>query len=144
MSGLLTAKEKQYLRTQQIGRLATSGKTGVPHVVPTGFQLDPDTESIKIGGHAYRGQDRLYIRHLKVNPHAAFVVDDLVTEPTWAPRGVTLKGSVRIHETGGESLGPGFGARWIELVPNWVASWGIDADPFATPTPPRKRSDGDR
>jgi pyridoxamine 5'-phosphate oxidase family protein len=140
MSGLLTEKERQYLQTQQLGRLATSGKTGVPHVVPTGFQLDPDTECIKIGGHAYRGQDRLYIRHLNFNPHAAFVVDDLVTEPTWTPRGVTLKGAVRIHETGGESLGPGFGPRWIELVPNWVSSWGIDADPFAAPTAPRKRS----
>lgn len=139
--GFLTEKEKEYLQTQQLGRLATSGKTGVPHVVPTGFHLDPDTDSIKFGGHAYRGQDRLYIRHLMINPHAAFVVDDLVTEPTWTPRGVTLKGSVRIHETGGESLGPGFGPRWVELDPNWVASWGIDADPFAPPTPPRKRSD---
>ena len=39
---LLTEKEKQYLQTQQVGRLATSGKTGVPHVVPTGFHLDPE------------------------------------------------------------------------------------------------------
>ena len=35
---------------------------------------------------------------------------------------MTVKGPVRIHETGGESLGPGFGPRWMELGPNWVAS----------------------
>jgi len=142
--GLFTEKEIEYLQQQPLGRLATSGKTGVPHVVPTGFHLDPETGSIKIGGHSYRGQDRLYIRHLRVNPNAAFVVDDLVTDPTWTPRGVTIKGPVRIHESGGEELGPGFGPRWIELAPHWVSSWGIDADAFAAPTPPRKLADTDR
>jgi deazaflavin-dependent oxidoreductase (nitroreductase family) len=75
-----------------------------------------------------------------VNPNAACVVDDLVTDPTWTPCGVTVtvKGPVQIHESGGEELGPGFGPRWIELAPHWVSSWGIDADPFAAPTPPRR------
>src|SRR4029450_11484893 len=82
--------------------------------------------------------------HIKVNPNAAFVVDDLVTDPSWTPRGVTIKGTVRIHESRGEALGPGFGPRWIELIPHWVSSWGIDADPFAAPTAPRKLADADR
>ena len=106
--------------------------------------MDPETEHIKIGGHAWGGQNRLYIRHIQVNPNAAFVVDDLVTEPTWTPRGITIKGPARIHESGGEALGPGFGPRWIELTPQWVASWGIDTDPFAAPTAPRKLDDADR
>jgi pyridoxamine 5'-phosphate oxidase family protein len=58
-----------------------------------------------------------------VNPNAACVVDDLVTDPTWTPCGVTVKGPVQIHESGGEELGPGFGPRWIELAPHWVSSW---------------------
>lgn len=136
--GLFTAMEKAYLAEQHLGRLATSGKTGMPHVIPVGFHLDTDTETIKIGGHSYRGMDRLYIRHLQGNPQAAFLVDDLVTEPTWAPRGVSIKGPVTIHEAGGEGLGPGFGPRWIEITPHWVNSWGIDADPFAEPAGPRK------
>jgi pyridoxamine 5'-phosphate oxidase family protein len=139
--GLFTQKEKDYLQQQQLGRLATSGKTGMPHVVPTGFHFDPEREVIKIGGHSYRGQKRLYLRHLQVNPNAAFVVDDVVTEPAWTPRGVSVKGPVQTHETGGEVLGPGFGPRWIELTPQWVNSWGIDADPFAAPTGPRTRTD---
>lgn len=129
--GLFSEKEKAFLQQQRLGRLATCGKTGMPHVVPTGFHFDPETESIKIGGHTAGGQNRLYIRHLQANPNAAFVVDDLVIEPTWTPRGVTMKGPVRIHESGGEVLGPGFGPRWIELTPRWVTSWGIDAEPFA-------------
>jgi pyridoxamine 5'-phosphate oxidase family protein len=56
---LFTEKVKEYLR-QPLGRLATSGKSGMPHVVPTGFHLDPETESIKIGGHAYRGTPATY------------------------------------------------------------------------------------
>jgi pyridoxamine 5'-phosphate oxidase family protein len=112
--------------------------------MPTGFHVDPESGNIKIGGHSYRGQKRLYIRHLQVNPNAAFVVDDLVTEPTWTPRGVTIKGPVRIHESGGEALGQGFGPRWIELTPHWVSSSGIDADAFAAPTPPRKLADADQ
>ncbi|WP_405181702.1 pyridoxamine 5'-phosphate oxidase family protein [Nocardia sp. NBC_01377] len=139
---LFTDGEKEYLFRQRLGRLATSGRTGVPHVVPTGYHLDPERQVLKIGGHSFEGKERLYIRHLRINPNAAFVVDDLVTEPTWTPRGVTVKGKVRIHESGGEVLGPGFGARWIELVPNWVNSWGIDGDPY-TPMAPRKRVDSD-
>ncbi|MFJ9368627.1 pyridoxamine 5'-phosphate oxidase family protein [Nocardia sp. NPDC101769] len=137
--GFFTENEKQFLLQQPLGRLATTGKSGLPHVIPTGFRLDPEHEVIKIGGHSFQGRERLYIRHLRVNPQAAFVVDDLVTEPTWTPRGVTVKGDVRIHESGGEVLGPGFGPRWIELIPNWVNSWGIDADPYASAAP-RKRT----
>ncbi|MBU9762540.1 PPOX class F420-dependent oxidoreductase [Mycobacterium sp. TNTM28] len=139
--GLFTQKEKDYLASQRVGRLATVGKTAQPHVIPVGFHLDTDSESIKIGGHSYRGQARLYIRHLQSNPQAAFVVDDVVTEPQWAPRGVLIKGPVRIHDTGGEALGPGFGPRWIEITPQWVNSWGINADPFAEPSAPRKATD---
>ncbi|MEV0669097.1 hypothetical protein [Mycobacterium sp. NPDC050441] len=65
----------------------------------------------------------------------------LVTEPTWTPRGVSIKGPVTIHETGGESLGPGFGPRWIEITPHWVSSWGVNEAPFAEPVPPRKVSE---
>lgn len=136
---LFSTNEVDYLLDHHLGRLATSGKTGMPHVIPTGFHFDTDRETIKIGGHAFGGeQNRLYLRHLQVNPNAAFVVDDVLTEPTRLPRGITIKGPVQIHETGGEVLGPGFGPKWIELTPHLVSSWGIDADPFAPAAPPRR------
>jgi hypothetical protein len=39
-----------YLRSQQLRRLATAGHDGVSHVVPVAFRYNPDTDSIDIGG----------------------------------------------------------------------------------------------
>lgn len=133
---LFTEKEIAYLQGHLLGRLATTGKTGMPHVIPTGYFLDTDSGTIKIGQHVLedRGQERLYLRHLAGNPKAAFVVDDLVTEPTWTPSGITIKGTVVRHTEGGEALSPGFGPHWIEIVPNWVSSWGVNAHHFEPAT----------
>lgn len=46
-----TEKEVDYLRTQRLGRIATVGSDGKPHVVPVGFRLAGDAETIEIGGH---------------------------------------------------------------------------------------------
>jgi pyridoxamine 5'-phosphate oxidase family protein len=66
----------------------------------------------------------------------AFVVDDLVTEPSWAPLGVTVRGRARVHAEGGERLAPGFGPVWVEIVLEWVSAWGIDT---STHGPPNSR-----
>lgn len=80
-----------------------------------------------------RGQERLYIRHLRVNPQAALVVDDVPDEQTWQPRGILIKGTTVLHTEGGEALGPGFGPNWVEVVPNFVTSWGTEP-PAVQPT----------
>jgi pyridoxamine 5'-phosphate oxidase family protein len=136
---MFTDKEIAYLQAHLLGRLATTGKTGMPHVIPTGYRLDTDSGTIKIGQHVVegRGQQRLYLRQLAVNPQAAFVVDDLTTEPTWTPSGITIKGTVTMHAQGGEALNPGFGPNWIEIIPTWISSWGINAHHFE-PAAPRK------
>ena len=36
-----TEKEIEYLRGQPLGRLATVGRDGSPHVVPVGFRPEP-------------------------------------------------------------------------------------------------------
>jgi pyridoxamine 5'-phosphate oxidase family protein len=134
---LINADEIEFLATHRIGHLATVGKSGKPHVVPAGYHFDAERGVIKIGAHVLpeRGQERLYVRHLKNNPLVAFVVDDLTTEPAWRPRGVTVKGTVKLHSEGGEVLGPGFGPNWVEIVPDWLSSWGINADPLHTAVP---------
>ncbi|MDF9811789.1 hypothetical protein [Streptomyces sp. SPB162] len=73
-----------------------------------------------------KGQERLCLRHLGVNPQAALVVDDVPDVQTWQPRGILIKGTTVLHTEGGEVLEPGFGPNWIEVVPNFVRSWGID------------------
>ncbi|MEV6639446.1 pyridoxamine 5'-phosphate oxidase family protein [Amycolatopsis sp. NPDC051371] len=134
---LFSNDEATFLQEHQLGRLATAGRNGAPHVVPTGYQFDPDRGVLKIGAHSLeiRGQRRLYVRHIEAGPRVAFVVDDVVTEPVWRPRGLTVKGNARLRTEGGEVLGPGFGPNWIEIVPDWVSAWGIDTDSFQAAVP---------
>jgi pyridoxamine 5'-phosphate oxidase family protein len=47
-----TANEIKYLRSQPLGRLATVGPGGRPHIVSVGVFYDPETQTIVIGGHA--------------------------------------------------------------------------------------------
>jgi len=56
--------------------------------------------------------------NIYANPYAAFVVDDLVTEPSWTPRGVTVRGRAVIHPERGERLGRGFGPIWSRSSPS--------------------------
>jgi pyridoxamine 5'-phosphate oxidase family protein len=70
-----TEKEIEYLRGQRLGRLATVGRGGSPHVVPVGFRLGPEDEAIEVGGHGLRGSKKW--RDLGANPRIAFVIDDL-------------------------------------------------------------------
>ena len=130
-----TDKEMAYLREQRIGRLATVDSKGRPHVVPTGFNLDGDKGVLEIGAHDLpdRRQKRLYMIHIRANPYVAFVVDDLATEPTWAPRGVSVRGPAQIHPKGGERLAPGFGPIWVEIVPESISAWGIDTSVYEPP-----------
>lgn len=139
MSALFTETELAYLGAHRLGRLATAGKSGTPHVVPTLYRFDAETGSFHIaqGPLEGRGQRRLYIRHVTANPRAAFVVDDVLTEPTYTPRGISVKGQAVVHTEGGESFGPRFGPQWLEVIPDWVSSWGIDTGSY-TPAVPRK------
>ena len=139
MSALFTDAELTYLGTHRLGRLATVGGTGTPHVVPTLYHFDTESGSFRIGQGPLkgRGQQRLYVRHVAANSKAAFVVDDMLTEPTYTPRGISVKGTAVVHTEGGEAFGPEFGPQWLEVIPEWVASWGIDTDSYE-PAVPRK------
>jgi pyridoxamine 5'-phosphate oxidase family protein len=129
---VFTDKEVAFLKEGPLGRLATVDSMGRPHVVPTGFNVDPDKGVVEIGGHNLpgRGQKRRYLTHIEANPYVAFVVDHVVTEPSWTARGITMRGRAVIHPEGGERLGPGFGPIWVEMVPEWISAWGIDAGPM--------------
>src|SRR5580765_5631528 len=47
---VFTSAEIAYLQSQRIGRIATVGPEGQPHVVPVGFRYNPEQDSIDIGG----------------------------------------------------------------------------------------------
>jgi nitroimidazol reductase NimA-like FMN-containing flavoprotein (pyridoxamine 5'-phosphate oxidase superfamily) len=42
--------ERKYLESQRLGRLATVGPDGMPHVVPVNFCYNPRHDTIDIGG----------------------------------------------------------------------------------------------
>src|ERR1041384_3783422 len=104
-----TAKELEYLRSQPLGRLATVGRDGAPHVVPVGFQVSPDEDAIDVGGHGFGASKKW--RDLQADPRVSFVVDDLETIDPWAPRALHLRAEAELHETGGAER---FGKGWDE------------------------------
>lgn len=98
----LTDAELAYLRSQRIGRLATVGPTGFPHVMPVRYELRED-------GSLEFDADGVKLRNLVAEPRVAFVVD------TMGPRqGVAIQG--RASKVGPERA---------RLVPDRSFSWGL-------------------
>jgi pyridoxamine 5'-phosphate oxidase family protein len=123
-------KEIEYLRGQPLGRMATTGSNDAPHIVPVGFRLGPDAETVEIGGHALSASKKW--RDLQANPKIAFAVDDLVSTDPWTPRGIEIRGRAELHDEGGEQrFGDGWDSAWIAVVPRRIISWGIEGPAFS-------------
>lgn len=124
-----TDKELEYLKSQRLARLATADAKGAPHVVPVGFRLSEDGAAIEVGGHNL-ARSKKY-RDLKANPRVAIVIDDLASVDPWTPRGLEVRGTAELHDSGGgERFGRGWDEAWVRIVPKRVISWGIEAPPF--------------
>lgn len=121
----LTAAQLDYLSGQRLGRLATAGADGRPHVVPTSFSCNRELGTIDIGGH-HVATTKKY-RDVQANGWAAFVVDDLVSVDPWRPRMLEVRGRAEAIPAGGHDLGPGFGDAFIRIHPEKINSFGIDA-----------------
>jgi pyridoxamine 5'-phosphate oxidase family protein len=124
-----TQKEIEYLRGQRLGRIATVGPDGSPHVVPVGYRLARENDAIEVGGHAISGSKKW--RDLQTNPRVAFVIDDLERVDPWTPRGVEVRGRAELHEEGGDSFGSGWDAAWIRILPQRIVAWGIEGHAFS-------------
>lgn len=136
-----TDAEIEYLRKGPLhgllGRLATVGPDGAPHVVPLGVIYDPETESVLIAGSAGTNMAASKkFRDAQRHPDVAVVVDDLATIDPWTPRGIEIRGYAETHLDGGEEVGerldPGFpwDPAWIRIRPRRILAWGIDTDSF--------------
>jgi pyridoxamine 5'-phosphate oxidase family protein len=120
----LTPAQIEYLASQPLGRVATTGADSRPHVVPTSFRHNRELGTIDIGG-LHVATTKKY-RDVQANPWAAIVVDDLVSTDPWTPRMLEIRGRAEAVATGGADLGPGFGDAFIRLHPEKVNSFGID------------------
>jgi pyridoxamine 5'-phosphate oxidase family protein len=122
-----TANEIAYLQGQQLGRLATLGTKGEPHVVPVGFRYNPAHDSIDIGGRGLTSSKKY--RDVVRDGRAAFVVDDVL--PPWQPRGIEIRGRAEIADAGGKEIHPDMEAVVIRIKPERIVAWGIDnSDPY--------------
>jgi PPOX class F420-dependent enzyme/OxyR family protein len=126
MMGAFTPAEIAYLQSQRLGRIATVGSDGQPHVVPVGFRYNPEHDTIDIGGHDFAKRKKF--RDVQQNPHVAFVVDDVVSVSPWRVRGIEIRGEAGILETGGKSVIPGFDAEMFRIRPTRVISWGLESE----------------
>jgi pyridoxamine 5'-phosphate oxidase family protein len=114
--GQFTDLEVDYLRSQQLARLATASASGQPDVSAVGFGLEDDT--IVSGGLDITKTVRY--RHLSENPQATVVVDDLASVDPWRPRGVKVRGAATLEDHDGRLR--------IRITPEVIWSWGINPD----------------
>ncbi len=121
---MFSAEEIEYLKSQRLGRIATVGPDGQPHVVPVGFRYDPGTDTLAVGGHDFAKRKKW--RDVQKNPKVALVVDDIVSVKPWRVRGIEVRGQAENLTRGGESIGPGFDPEMFRITPRRVVSWGIN------------------
>jgi pyridoxamine 5'-phosphate oxidase family protein len=131
---VFTEAEVAYMQHQRLGRLATVGSDGMPHVVPIGFYFDLESDTIQIGGLEDTSMTKKW-SDLTVNPQAALVVDDIISFDPAMPRGIEIRGRAQLLTEGGENLGEKvwgfrFASPWIRLAPERLVSWGIDTTGF--------------
>ena len=131
-----TTAEVEYLTSQALGRLATVGKDGRPHVMPVGVFFDPESETIVIGSAASMVRSKKF-RDARANPDVAVVVDDLASVDPWTPRGIEVRGVAEAHVSGGAEVGRRLGAgfpfdeAYLRIHPRRVVAWGIDTGSYA-------------
>jgi len=113
-----TPAELAYLTgDRRLGRVATVGRDGTPHVAPVGWSYNPQTETIDIGGRNFEASKKY--RDVRRSGRAAIVIDDLASVDPWRPRGVEVRG--RAEAVSDPSP-------MIRIHPDRVVSWGLDGD----------------
>ncbi len=125
-TSVFTPAEIAYLQSQRLGRIATVGPDGQPHVVPVGFRYNPATDTLDIGGHGFAKRKKY--RNVQLNPRVAFVVDDIRSINPWMVRGIEIRGEAEVLKTGGQDIMPSFDAEMFRIRPKRIISWGIEGD----------------
>lgn len=109
-----TERELAYLTGQPLMRFASASLTGLPDVATVAFSVDGD--DIVTAGFDITKTVRY--RNIGANPRAAVVIDDLAALEPWTPRGIKVRGRVRIEDEGG-------GQRF-RIIPEVIWSWGVN------------------
>ena len=114
-----SATELAYLTgDRRLGRVATVGKDGTPHVAPVGWSYNSEADTIDIGGRNFEASKKY--QDVQRSGRAAIVVDDLASIDPWRPRGIEVRGRAEIISDPGPM---------IRIHPDRVVSWGLDEQP---------------
>jgi pyridoxamine 5'-phosphate oxidase family protein len=139
--GAFTERELNYLREQELGRIATVSKNQLPQVTPVAFGVDEERLYVNIKHTSQKA------RNIARNPRVSFLVDDASPwgEDDVFIRGVLVSGEAELvssgvfHGNGRELIEdkyPGYeelyGVRedgWskyiLVITPTKVQSWGL-------------------
>jgi pyridoxamine 5'-phosphate oxidase family protein len=122
-----TDAEIEYLTSSQLGRLATVGPDGQPHIVPVTFIFHAGEDAIDIGG-LFFGASKKW-RDAQHNPKVCFLVDE-----SWGSgaKGIEIRGDAELHETGGDAINlrfSQFAPQFFRIRPRRIVAWGIDPSP---------------
>ena len=119
---VFTDKELDYLAGQRLGRIATVGPDGQPHVVPTSFRYNAEHDAIDAGG--LRMSQTKKLRDVQRTGRASIVIDDVL--PPWQPRMIEVRGTAVVVLTGGKALNERFEDTIVRIQPTRIISFGID------------------
>ena len=102
MSGSpIDAETRRFIEGQRVGRLATAGADGAPHVVPVVFALLDDHAYVVIDEKPKTTLRLRRLRNIAENPRAALLVD--VYDEDWSRlRWAMLRGPAAVLEPGPE------------------------------------------
>jgi len=118
---IFSAEEIDYMASQRLGRIATVGRDGQPHVVPTSFRYNAEHDAIDVGG-LRMSQTKKY-RDVERAGRASIVIDDV--QPPWKPRMIEIRGRAETVATGGKALNERFDDAIVRIYPDRIVSFGI-------------------
>jgi pyridoxamine 5'-phosphate oxidase family protein len=121
MDRVFTEEELDYLRAdRKLGRIATVGADGTPHVVPSGWLYNEQLETIDVTGRDVANTKKF--RDVRRSGRAAIVIDDLASTNPWHPRAIEVRGRAEAVD-GPNAL--------IRIHPERIVSWGLGEGPSA-------------
>jgi pyridoxamine 5'-phosphate oxidase family protein len=117
-----TESELEFLRErrpERLGRIATVGKDGTPHVVPVGWRFSAELDAIEVGGMDFDRTKKF--KDVRRTGRASIVIDELLSTDPWQPRGIEVRG--RAEALQGERPR-------IRIHPERIVSWGLESEDF--------------
>jgi pyridoxamine 5'-phosphate oxidase family protein len=115
MSVFREAEVRYLAGGRQLGRIATVGADGTPHVTPVAWIYNAVRETIDVGGHELERTKKF--RDIARTGRVAIVIDDLRSTDPWLPRGIEIRGR-------GEAIV--LPTPLIRIHPERILSWGLE------------------